>query len=215
MDHEQEIRDGRELFLAFEDFRWLKRAPVDAILRLERPPPGIRGAMEDDLRGKLPDELVDELLAGASSEEELVGPGGLVSQLTKRLVERAKHASERNRCAPAVRPMITAAVTVPIERCSSSCGACAWIRAGAAVPTPCGIHIDGRLRLAGAKLSRTAALDARSSTVLTAAPSSGTSTCGAMSPGKSLVRGSLLVQVRSSREWLYQTRTPSLVPSST
>ena len=43
----------------------------------------------DDLRSKLPDELVDELLAGASSEEEIVGPGGLLSQLTKRLVERA------------------------------------------------------------------------------------------------------------------------------
>ena len=126
-----------------------------------------------------------------------------------------KAASERYCCAPAVRPMITAAVTVPIERCSSSCGACARIRARAAIPAPCGLHIDWRPRLAGAKLSRTAALDARSSTVLTAAPSSGTSTCGAMSPGKSLVRGRLLVQVRSSREWLYQTRTPSLVPSST
>jgi putative transposase len=32
---------------------------------------------------------VDELLAGAKSEEEIVGPGGLLSQLTKRLVERA------------------------------------------------------------------------------------------------------------------------------
>ena len=53
------------------------------------PPPGILGAMEDDLRSKLPDELVDELLAGADSEEEIVGPGGLLSQLTKRLVERA------------------------------------------------------------------------------------------------------------------------------
>jgi putative transposase len=45
--------------------------------------------MEGDLRSKLPDELVDELLAGAASEEEIVGPGGLLSQLTKRLVERA------------------------------------------------------------------------------------------------------------------------------
>jgi putative transposase len=45
--------------------------------------------MEGDLRSKLPDELVDELLAGADSEEEIVGPGGLLSQLTKRLVERA------------------------------------------------------------------------------------------------------------------------------
>ena len=53
------------------------------------PPPGILGAMEHDLRSKLPDELVDELLAGADSEEEIVGPGGLLSQLTKRLVERA------------------------------------------------------------------------------------------------------------------------------
>ena len=45
--------------------------------------------MPDELRGKLPDELVDELLAGAKTEEEIVGPGGLLSQLTKRLVERA------------------------------------------------------------------------------------------------------------------------------
>jgi putative transposase len=53
------------------------------------PPPGILDAMGDDLRRKLPNELVDELLAGASSEEEIVGPGGLLSQLTRRLVERA------------------------------------------------------------------------------------------------------------------------------
>jgi transposase-like protein len=33
--------------------------------------------------------VVDELLAGAKTEEEIVGPGGLLSQLTKRLVERA------------------------------------------------------------------------------------------------------------------------------
>ena len=39
--------------------------------------------------GKLPDELVDELLAGARTEEEIVGPGGLLAELTKRLVERA------------------------------------------------------------------------------------------------------------------------------
>jgi transposase-like protein len=43
----------------------------------------------EDIRRKLPDDLVDELLAGADSEEEIVGPGGLLSQLTKRLVERA------------------------------------------------------------------------------------------------------------------------------
>src|SRR5260221_10631912 len=41
------------------------------------------------MREKLPDELVDELLAGAKTEAEIVGPGGLLGQLTKRLVERA------------------------------------------------------------------------------------------------------------------------------
>jgi putative transposase len=35
------------------------------------------------------DEVIDELLAGAQTEEEIVGPGGLLAQLTKRLVERA------------------------------------------------------------------------------------------------------------------------------
>ena len=43
----------------------------------------------DDLRRQLPDDVVDELLVGAKTEEEIVGPGGLLSQLTKRLVERA------------------------------------------------------------------------------------------------------------------------------
>jgi hypothetical protein len=36
--------------------------------------------LPDEIREKLPDELVDELLAGAKSEEEIVGPGGLLSQ---------------------------------------------------------------------------------------------------------------------------------------
>ena len=53
------------------------------------PRPGILERLPDGMRGKLPDELVDELLAGARTEEEIVGPGGLLSQLTKRLVERA------------------------------------------------------------------------------------------------------------------------------
>jgi putative transposase len=39
--------------------------------------------------GRLSDAVVDELLAGARTEEEIVGPGGLLAQLTKRLVERA------------------------------------------------------------------------------------------------------------------------------
>jgi putative transposase len=56
---------------------------------LTAPPPGMLDEVSDEMRRKLPDELVDELLAGARTEDEVVGPGGLLSQLTKRLVERA------------------------------------------------------------------------------------------------------------------------------
>jgi putative transposase len=51
-------------------------------------PPGV-GDLPRDVREFLPDGLVDELLVGTRGEEEIVGPGGLLSQLTKRLVERA------------------------------------------------------------------------------------------------------------------------------
>src|SRR5436305_14548364 len=52
-------------------------------------PPGILEQVPEDLRRVLPDEVIDELLAGRKSEEEIAGPGGLLSQLTKRVVERA------------------------------------------------------------------------------------------------------------------------------
>jgi putative transposase len=38
---------------------------------------------------QIPDEVIDALLAGACTEEEITGPGGLLAQLTRRLVERA------------------------------------------------------------------------------------------------------------------------------
>jgi putative transposase len=38
---------------------------------------------------RISNELLDELLAGASTEQEIAGPGGVLAQLTKRLVERA------------------------------------------------------------------------------------------------------------------------------
>src|SRR4051794_36059564 len=38
---------------------------------------------------RISDEVIDELLAGASTEQEIAGPGGLLAELTKRLVERA------------------------------------------------------------------------------------------------------------------------------
>jgi len=67
-----------------------------------RPPAGVVGAVDralsrrrarqalsmPDGRG-VSDELIDELLAGASTEQEIAGPGGILAQLTKRLVERA------------------------------------------------------------------------------------------------------------------------------
>jgi len=54
------------------------------------------GAVVDDVAPeigeRLSDELIDELLAGARSEEEIVGPGGVLADLTRRLVERAMDA---------------------------------------------------------------------------------------------------------------------------
>jgi putative transposase len=41
------------------------------------------------LRSVLGDEVIDELLAGARTEQEIAGPGGLLAQLTRRLLERA------------------------------------------------------------------------------------------------------------------------------
>ena len=43
-------------------------------------------------RPELSDELIDELLAGASSAEEIAGPDGLLGRLTRRLLERALEA---------------------------------------------------------------------------------------------------------------------------
>jgi hypothetical protein len=52
------------------------------------PLPGVE-LLPPELRERLSDEVVDQLLAGARTEEEIVGPGGVLAQLTKRLVERA------------------------------------------------------------------------------------------------------------------------------
>jgi putative transposase len=58
-----------------------------------RPPQGPPPVgLPDEVRDRLADEVIDELLAGARSEEEIVGPGGVLAQLTKRLVERAMSA---------------------------------------------------------------------------------------------------------------------------
>jgi putative transposase len=48
-----------------------------------------RPELAEEVKALLSDGLIDELLGGARTEEEIAGPGGLLSQLTKRLVERA------------------------------------------------------------------------------------------------------------------------------
>ena len=53
----------------------------------------VRRCRSPRVRDRLADEVIDELLAGARTEEEIVGPGGVLAQLTKRLVERAMSAS--------------------------------------------------------------------------------------------------------------------------
>jgi putative transposase len=45
--------------------------------------------LSPEVRDRLSDQVIDELLGGARSEEEIVGPGGLLADLTRRLVERA------------------------------------------------------------------------------------------------------------------------------
>jgi transposase-like protein len=67
--------------------------------RAQRPAGGARRAqgpapvgLPDEVRDRLAEEVIDELLAGARTEEEIVGPGGVLAQLTKRLVERAMSA---------------------------------------------------------------------------------------------------------------------------
>jgi len=45
--------------------------------------------LSDRVKELLPDAVIDELLAGARTEEEITGHGGLLGQLTKRMVERA------------------------------------------------------------------------------------------------------------------------------
>lgn len=52
-------------------------------------PRGDTSAAPSEILGQAPDDVVVQLLAGARTEEEIVGPSGLLTQLTKRLVERA------------------------------------------------------------------------------------------------------------------------------
>ena len=55
------------------------------------PLPGLPGGGLFE-RPELSDELIDELLAGATTSEEIAGPDGLLGELTRRLLERALEA---------------------------------------------------------------------------------------------------------------------------
>jgi putative transposase len=59
---------------------------------VQRPVGGEPLELPEAIRDCLADEVIDELLGGARTEEEIVGPGGVLAQLTKRLVERAMSA---------------------------------------------------------------------------------------------------------------------------
>src|SRR6516164_864524 len=60
--------------------------------RAQRPAGGAPLEIPLEVRDRLSDEVIDELLAGARTEEEIVGPGGVLAKLTRRLVERAMSA---------------------------------------------------------------------------------------------------------------------------
>lgn len=67
-------------------------ARSEPVGRAQRPAGGASLEIPDAVRDRLADEVIDELLAGARTEEEIVGAGGVLAQLTKRLVERAMSA---------------------------------------------------------------------------------------------------------------------------
>ncbi|HLH65798.1 MAG TPA: transposase [Solirubrobacteraceae bacterium] len=65
--------------------RELSRELIDEAVDRAR----LRALVELPDGGRLSDEVIDQLLAGARTEEEIAGPGGLLAELTKRLIERA------------------------------------------------------------------------------------------------------------------------------
>jgi hypothetical protein len=64
--------------------RALSRARVDDAVDRAR----LRGMVERPGGERISDEVIDQLLAGASTEQEIAGPGGLLAQLTKELVSQ-------------------------------------------------------------------------------------------------------------------------------
>jgi putative transposase len=71
------------------DPRGLSPELVDGAVERAAGRRGVRQALQMPSDRRISNEVIDELLAGASTEEEIAGPGGLLAELTKRLVERA------------------------------------------------------------------------------------------------------------------------------
>jgi putative transposase len=76
---------GDSLLLPAARGRELSRELIDDAVDRGR----LRAALELPDDRVISDEVIDQLLAGARTEDEIAGPGGLLAQLTKRLVERA------------------------------------------------------------------------------------------------------------------------------
>src|ERR1700757_166027 len=81
LDEDQEPQDGSAGVARSEPGGRAQRRAGAA----RRPP----DPLADRVKELLPDELIDQLMAGTKSGEEITGQGGLLSQLTKRMVERA------------------------------------------------------------------------------------------------------------------------------
>ena len=88
------------------DRRTLSEELVDSALDRAAGRRRLRHALGVPSDRRISDEVIDELLAGASTEEEIAGPGGLLAELTKRLVERAMevelgdHVGYESHCEP-------------------------------------------------------------------------------------------------------------------
>jgi hypothetical protein len=78
----------RGLALGGPGGRQLRQELVDDAI--ERARAGVTvGELPDEVREQLTDGLIDELLAGRRGQQEVFGRGGLLGDLTRRLVERA------------------------------------------------------------------------------------------------------------------------------